>query len=108
MLGRIGAVLFPQDTTLSVRLPKELANLALAAWNRDDPGGSGPTGRETPDQRTARERAAYLALIGLCIENTAQPDGDEIICDLDTRYIGGALQAAEALNMLPLGLRLLR
>jgi hypothetical protein len=116
VLGRIGAVLFPQDTTLSVRLPRDLADLALAAWNRDEPAGTGPAGtgpsgagpsgtgaarRETPDQRAARERAAYLALIGLCIENTAQPAGDDITCDLDAWYIGGALQAAEALNMLP-------
>ena len=100
VLGRIGAVLFPQDTRLSVRLPKELADLALAAWNGDE-SESGPAGEETPDQRAVRERAAYLALIGLCIENTAQPEGDEIICDLDSWYIGGALRAAEALAMLP-------
>jgi hypothetical protein len=99
VLGRIGAVLFPQDTKLSVRLPKELAGLALAAWNREE--RDGPAERETAGQRTVRERAAYLALIGLCIENTAQPDGDDIICDLDAWYIGGALRAAEALDMLP-------
>jgi hypothetical protein len=101
VLGRIGAILFPQDTGLSVRLPKELADLALAAWNRDDSSASGPADAETVDQRAVRERAAYLALIGLCIENTAQPDGDEVICDLDAGYIGGALRAAESLDMLP-------
>ena len=101
VLGRIGAVLFPQDTRLSVRLPQELADLAVAAWNRDEPLAAGTADEETLDQRTARERAAYLALIGLCIENTAQPDGDDIICDLDSWYIGGALQTAEALDMLP-------
>ena len=101
VLGRIGAVLFPQDTKLSVRLPKELADLALAAWNRDDPAENGPAAQENADQRAVRERAAYLALIGLCIENTAQPDGDDIICDLDAWYIGGALQAAEAMDLLP-------
>jgi hypothetical protein len=99
VLGRIGTVLFPQDTKLSVRLPQELADLALAAWHRDDP--SPESAPETIDQRTVRERAAYLALIGLCIENTAQPDGDDIVCDLDSWYISGALQAAEALDMLP-------
>jgi hypothetical protein len=101
VLGRIGVILFPQDTGLSVRLPKELANLAQAAWNRDDSSANGSTDRETVDERTVRERAAYLALIGLCIENTAQTDGDDIICDLDAGYIGGALRAAEALDMLP-------
>jgi hypothetical protein len=101
VLGQIGAVLFPQDTTLSVRLPRELADLALAAWNRDEPAPSGPSDRETVDERAVRERAAYLALIGLCVENTAQSDGDDIICDLDSWYIGGALRAAEAQDMLP-------
>jgi hypothetical protein len=101
VLARIGAVLFPQDTKLSVRLPRELADLALAAWNRDDPEGTGPAGPETAAQRAARERAAYLALIGLCIENTAQTDGSDVICDLDSLYIGGALQTAEAMHMLP-------
>jgi hypothetical protein len=100
VLGRIGAVLFPQDTKLSVRLPKELADLALAAWNHDEPDEAGPTAQETAVQRSVREHAAYLALIGLCIENTAQPDGDDIVCDLDSWYIGGALKAAEALNLL--------
>jgi hypothetical protein len=99
VLGQIGAILFPQDTSLSVRVPKELAALALEAWNRDEQ--SRPAGAETAEQRAVRERAAYLALIGLCIENTAQPDGDDIVCDLDSWYIGGALQAAEALEMLP-------
>jgi hypothetical protein len=101
VLGRIGAVLFPQDTKLSVRLPRKLADLAVEAWNRDEPSGSGPVSGETAEQRTVRERAAYLALIGLCIENTAQLDGDDVSCDLDSWYIGGALQAAEALDMLP-------
>jgi hypothetical protein len=101
ILGRIGAVLFPQDTNLSVRLPRELADLAVAAWSRGEPTRNEPVREETVDQRAVRERAAYLALIGLCVENTAQPDGDEIICDLDAWYIGGALRAAEALDMLP-------
>jgi hypothetical protein len=113
VLGRIGAVLFPQDTKLSVRLPKELADLALAAWNRDEAGLAepGPAGaglaeagladRETPSQRVLRDHAGYLALIGLCIENTAQSDGTDVICDLDSWYIGSALQAAEAMDMLP-------
>jgi hypothetical protein len=101
VLGRIGAVLFPQDTRLSVRLPKELADLALAAWNREDSDEPVLLDQETAAQRAARDYAGYLALIGLCIENTAQPDGDDIICDLDAWYIGGALQAAEAMDLLP-------
>jgi len=99
VLGEIGKVLFPQDTKLSVRLPKDLADQALAAWRRDEPGGERPA-EETPEQELLRTRAAYLALIGLCIENTAQPSGDDVICELDAWYISGALEAAEAQGLL--------
>jgi len=113
ILGEIGQVLFPQDTKLSVRLPRELADRALAAWHRDlDAPGAAPmveqtpeqtpeeTPEETPEQRLTRTRAAYLALIGLCIENTAQPSGDDVLCELDACYIGSALEAAEAQGLL--------
>jgi len=99
VLGEIGKVLFPQDTKLSVLLPRGLADQALAAWRRDEPGGARTT-EETPEQELLRTRAAYLALIGLCIENTAQPSGDDVICQLDAWYIGGALEAAEAQGLL--------
>lgn len=102
VLGEIGKVLFPQDTQLSVRLPRDLADRALAAWQRDDLDvpGAARTVEETPEQRLTRTRAAYLALIGLCIENTAQPCGDDVICELDACYIGSALEAAEAQGLL--------
>jgi hypothetical protein len=98
LLGKIGAALFPQPTTLSVRLPKGLAGLALAAWHRET--GQGPPGPETPEQRTARHRAGTLALIGLCVENTGRTDGDEIICELDAWYIGAALETADQHGLL--------
>jgi hypothetical protein len=99
VLGEIGRILFPQDTQLSVRLPKDIADQALAAWRRDEPGAARMVD-ETPEQRLIRTRAAYLALIGLCVENTGQPSGDEVICELDALYIGGALEAAEAQGLL--------
>jgi hypothetical protein len=74
-----------------VRLPRDLAELALAAWQREE---TAPPGPETPEQRTVRHQAATLALIGLCIENTGRPEGEEVVCDLDAWYIGGALEAA--------------
>jgi len=102
ILGEIGKVLFPQDTKLSVRLPRDLADLALAAWRRDELAAQGAAraAEETPEQEILRTRAAYLALIGLCIENTAQPSGDEVSCELDAWYIGSALQAAEEQGLL--------
>jgi hypothetical protein len=98
LLGKIGAALFPQPTTLSVRLPKGLADLALAAWCREI--DQGPLGPETAEQRTARYRAGTLALIGLCVENTGRADGDEIICELDAWYIGAAFEAADEHGLL--------
>ena len=99
ILGEIGRILFPQDTQLSVRLPKDLADQALAAWRRDEPGAA-RTAQETPEQQLVRTRAAYLALIGLCIENTALPSGGEVLCELDALYIASALQAAEEQGLL--------
>ncbi|HXL87771.1 MAG TPA: hypothetical protein VN969_02105 [Streptosporangiaceae bacterium] len=102
ILGEIGKVLFPQDTKLSVRLPRHLADQALAAWRRDELNAKGAAraAEETPEQQVLRTRAAYLALIGLCIENTGQPCGDEVSCELDAWYIGSALQAAEEQGLL--------
>jgi hypothetical protein len=64
----------------------------LAAWHRDDDSPSGP---ETTEQQAARHQSGTLALIGLCIEQTGQPDNDEIVCELDSWYIGMALEAAD-------------
>jgi hypothetical protein len=97
VLGRIGKALFPQDTRLSVVLPRDLADLAVAAWQRDE----GVTlGAETEEQRLVRHRAGNLALIGLCIENTGRPSGTDVMCELDAWYIGSALQTADEQNLL--------
>lgn len=92
-LAHIGAAIFPQPTKVRVRLPGNLADLALAAWQRDD--DSSPSGPETTEQRAARHQAGTLALIGLCIEQTCQPDNDEVVCELDSWYVGMALEAAD-------------
>lgn len=97
VLGQIGRALFPQDTKLTVRLPRELADLAVAAWLRDETEPSAVP--ETAGQRALRQRAAYLALIGLGVANTGRPEGDEVVCELDAWYIGGALEAAEGQEM---------
>lgn len=91
-LAHIGAAIFPQPTKVRVRLPGNLADLALAAWHRDDDSPSEP---ETTEQRVVRHQAGTLALIGLCVEQTGQPDNGEVVCELDSWYIGTALDAAE-------------
>jgi hypothetical protein len=34
-------------------------------------------------------------LIGLCIEQGGRSDREDVVCDLDARFVGGALDAAE-------------
>lgn len=97
ILGQIGRALFPQDTKLTVRLPRDLADLAVAAWLRGD---AAPEVAETAERRAQRQRAAYLALIGLSVANTGRPEGDEVVCEIDAWYVGGALEAAEGLALL--------
>jgi hypothetical protein len=98
VLGRIGTVLFEQPTTLTMSLPKELADLALAAWQRDTDGD--PLGPETTEQRITRHRAGTLGLIGLSIEKTGLAEGDNVVCELDAWYVGGALEAADDYGLL--------
>jgi hypothetical protein len=97
-LAQVGAAVFLQPTRVSVRLPGELAGLALAAWRQDS--DSRPLGPETPEQRITRRRAGALALIGLCIEKTGRPDQDKVVCELDSWYLGQALDAAEDRGLL--------
>jgi hypothetical protein len=97
VLGQIGQALFPQDTKLTVRLPRDLADLAVAAWLRDE---TEPPAPESAERRVLRQRAAYLALIGLSVANTGRPEGDEVVCELDAWYVGGALEAADRQAML--------
>lgn len=97
VLSQIGQALFPQDTKLTVRLPRDLADLAVAAWLREQ---TGPAAPDTAERRLLRQRAAYLALIGLSVANTGRPDGDEVVCELDAWYIGGALEAADTQELL--------
>jgi hypothetical protein len=97
VLSQIGEALFPQDTKLTVRLPRDLADLAVAAWLRDDtePAVPEPAAPEPAGRCVLRQRAAYLALIGLSVANTGRPEGDEVVCELDAWYVGGALEAAD-------------
>ena len=96
-LAQVGAAIFRQPTKVRVRLPRNLADLAVAAWRRDDGSLSDP---ETTEQRATRHQAGTLALIGLCIEQTGQPDRGEVVCELDSWYIGTALDAAEEHQLL--------
>lgn len=91
MLAEIGTHLNPQVGRITVRLPRALAEAAVAAWNRDE---LAPIGEESPAQYEAREAAADLALIGLALSDRGVPDGDEVSVDLDVTQVAAALRAA--------------
>lgn len=103
VLAQIGAALFPQPTRVRVCLPRALADLAVAAWARDEDGDhAAAPSQESAEQATARHRAGTLALIGLAIETASGgiPAGDNVLADLDAWHIGSALDAADHAGLL--------
>ncbi|MFG2910179.1 hypothetical protein ACGF13_34645 [Kitasatospora sp. NPDC048286] len=91
VLAAIGARLDTQYPTLTVRLPKDLARAAVAAWDRDE---LGDVGEETHEQYALRGDAGELALIGLAISERGREEGDEVVVDLHIDSIGLAVQAS--------------
>ena len=98
VLAQIGRALMAQSLEVQVRVPRELADAAVAAWQRDD--SEGPLGEESEEQRAARHRGAYLGLIGLSLEEKGWLDGDDVVVKLDAWFIGEALSAADADGLL--------
>ena len=99
VLADIGRAVFRQRTRVSVRLPRQLAELAVAAWKREDHEVELPEG-ETLEQRTTRLRAGTLALIGLAIEEGGTWDDDGVIVEIDAWHLGGAFDAADDAGLL--------
>lgn len=91
MLAAIGRHVDPQVGRIMVRLPRELAEAAVAAWNRDELCA---VGEESREQFELRDRAADLALIGLAITERGRYDGDELVVELDVVAVAAALRAA--------------
>ncbi|MGW6980621.1 hypothetical protein ACWGE1_14420 [Streptomyces sp. NPDC054932] len=90
VLVAIGAHLDPRAARISVRLPRPLAEAAVAAWDREELGG---TGEESREECELRADAAELAFIGLAISSRGTWDGDEVVVDLEVEHIAAALQA---------------
>ena len=78
---------------VEVWLPRALAELALAAWQREH--DEGPPAPETFEQRVLRHRAAALSLIGLSIESGGRWSDDGVIVEVHPQFIGEALAAAD-------------
>ncbi len=94
VLGAIGhrfeRVLLP---TVTVRLPRELAERAAEAWDRDD--GGGELGPEDATARQRRHRAGTLALIGAAVRERGRRDGDEVVVELGAELIALAVDAGD-------------
>lgn len=91
MLATVGAHLDQQIGPIKVRLPRSVAEAAVAAWDREELGG---LGEESPAEYELREDAAELAFIGLAISSSGVWDGEEVVVDLDVAQIAAALKAA--------------
>lgn len=104
VLADIGRHLFGQRTRVEVRLPRALAEQALAAWQRDSDDSDDSDERsprsETAQQHSVRSKAGTLALIGLSIENESTTIGDEVTLELDAWHIGDAFNAADEAGLL--------
>ena len=94
VLGEVGAALAALSLPeVEVRLPRALAELALAAWQREH--DEGPPAPETFEQRVLRHRAATLTLIGRSIESGGRWSDDDVTVELHPQFIGEALAAAD-------------
>lgn len=94
VLGEIGQALARTALPkLEVRLARDLAEQAVAAWEREDT--QAPPEQETSEQRSWRHRAGTLALIGLSVAEGGRWEADEVIVELDPLFIGLAIDAAD-------------
>jgi hypothetical protein len=95
-LGEVGAVLRAANLPLiSVELPRELADRAVAAWERDDFGGR--LEPESHAQQADRHRAGTLALIGLAVAERGHFHADGVTVSLHPELLGVAMDAADEL-----------
>ncbi|WP_031079197.1 hypothetical protein [Streptomyces sp. NRRL S-118] len=91
VLAAIGTQVDAQVGRVAVRLPRPVAEAAVAAWERDE---ADDPGEESHEQYALRDRAAELALIGLAISQRGRWERDELVIDLDVDSAGAALRAS--------------
>jgi hypothetical protein len=91
VLTAIGTRLESQVSRVRVRLPRSLAESAVAAWGREKTDG---VGEESREEYELRDDAAELAWIGLAVSDRGVWDGEEVVVDLDVVQVAAALRAA--------------
>jgi len=95
-LGELGRLLVGLELPrVEVRLPRALAERAVAAWEREE--GEGPLDAETFEQRAQRHRAAAFSLIGLSVCERGRWERDEVVVDLNAHFIADAVNASDDL-----------
>lgn len=93
-LGETGAIALTLEIpTVEIRLPRSLADKALAAWQRVDEEAL--PADETPEQRRLRDDAATLALIGAAIEAESCQDGEFVIVRIAATVLSRAIDVAD-------------
>ena len=93
VLREIGKHLTLDQPELLVRLPRHLAERAVAAWERDD---MADVENETAEQTRHRHQAGTLALIGCAIQARGRYEGEEALVELTPGEIALAIEAADA------------
>ncbi|MEU3529229.1 hypothetical protein AB0E62_36170 [Streptomyces sp. NPDC038707] len=96
VLAAVGACVRAQTGRVEVRLPKTVADAAVAAWRRDECGGPGDGREENREQYVLRDRAAELALIGAAVAERGRPDGEEVVVALDVESAGAAARVSSS------------
>lgn len=99
LLAEIGGALAPQQAEVEVRLPRDLADAAVRAWQRTDDDAT-DLDAETCEQRVVRHRAGALALIGAALEDRGREDGGDVVVRLAAWFVGDALNAADDHNLI--------
>jgi hypothetical protein len=97
-LHELAQQLLPQTPKIQCRISRTLADRAVNAWARDEE--SGEASPETNEERSLRDDAATLALIGQSIEETGVEDGDEVLFRIDAWLLGNALESADRAGQL--------
>ncbi len=90
VLAEIGGHVDAQVGRVTVRLPRAVAEAAVAAWERDE---LGDLDEETHEQYELRGQAGDLALIGLEISESGRWEGEEVVVDLHIAFAGAASRA---------------
>ncbi|MFF5470308.1 hypothetical protein [Streptomyces achromogenes] len=100
VLAAVGACVRDQAARIDVRLPKAVADAAVAAWRREESGGLEDVregGREeSREQYVLRDQAAELALIGAAVAERGRPDGADVVVALDVEGAGVAARVASS------------